>query len=67
MLLLHSYEDLGGVAVDVGDARDDSDDDMADVLIEQEGALDMATITATTLHTYRLCNLFCLFNEDLGY
>jgi hypothetical protein len=67
MLLLHYYKDLGGLRVDVGDARDDSDDDMTNVLVEQEGTLDMATITTMTLHTYCLCNLLCFFNEDLGY
>ena len=67
ILLLNAYEDLRGQQVDVDDGGNDSNDAMTDVLIKHHGVLDMATVTASTLHTYRLCHLFSFFNEDLGY
>lgn len=66
MLLLNAYEDLRGRQVDVDDGDNDYNDAMIDVFIEHHGVLDMATVTASTLHTYRLCHLFSFFNEDLA-
>jgi hypothetical protein len=67
IFLLNAYEDLDGQRFNIDDGGDDSDDDMKDVFTKQEGVLDMATITASTLHIYRLCHMFCFLNDDLGY
>jgi hypothetical protein len=65
ILLLKSYEEVEGLSFPMAVVTDDSNDDMNDVIVGGEGVL--ASISATTLHTYRLCHLFCFFNEDLGY
>jgi hypothetical protein len=66
-LLLNTYEDLGAQALHLEDTRNEFDDDMNDVFADDDGVLDMPTITATTLHLYQLCNLLWVFKENFGY
>jgi hypothetical protein len=52
LLFLNAYEDLGGPALQLQDVGNNSDDDMNDVIGKEEGVMNIATITASLLHTY---------------
>jgi hypothetical protein len=67
ILLFNAYDDLGPYRLHADHGAEDSDDEMNDVVLAQEDDPNMATMNVSSLHTYRLCNLFFVFNEDLGY
>ena len=59
ILLFQAYDDLGGQTSYLADVENKFDNDMNDIFVEDDRVPDMATVTMSTLYTYRLCHLFC--------